>query len=218
MERIRVLIADDHPVFRAGLRMLIDREDDMECVAEAGTAQEAIDKALACRPDVAVLDLRMPGGDGIATIRRIAAEVPDAGVLLLTMHEDEQSVLAAMRAGARGYVVKGSAEDDIMRAIRSVGRGEAIFGPSVAGHILELFASAPSPAARAFPDLTEREREILELLAGAASNGQIAQRLGLSTKTIRNHVSAICNKLQVVDRAQAVLKARDAGLGRGPDS
>jgi DNA-binding NarL/FixJ family response regulator len=130
------------------------------------------------------------------------------------MHEDQESVLAAMNAGARGYAVKGSDENDIIRAIRSVGRGEAIFAPSVAGYITEALTGAPSPAARAFPDLTDREREILEQLADGLSNGQIAHRLGLSPKTVRNHMATICNKLQVVDRAQAALKARDAGLGR----
>jgi DNA-binding NarL/FixJ family response regulator len=214
VSRVRVLIADDHPVFRAGLRMLVEREDDMECVAEAGTAQEAVDSALALKPDVAVIDLRMPERSGIWATRRIAAELPGVAVLLLTMHEDRESVMAAMDAGARGYAVKGADEDDIIRAIRSVGRGDAIFAPVVAGYIADAFAGAPSSAARAFPDLTDREREILEQLADGASNGQIAQRLGLSPKTIRNHMASICNKLQVVDRAQAALKARDAGLGR----
>jgi DNA-binding NarL/FixJ family response regulator len=211
---LRVLIADDHPVFRAGLRMLIEQQADMDCVAEAGTAGEAVDRAMALKPDVAVIDLRMPDRTGTWATRRIAAEAPGVAVLLLTMHEDQESVIAAMHAGAHGYAVKGSDEDDIIRAIRSVGRGEAIFAPPVAGYVLDLFASAPSAATRAFPDLTGREREILEKLADGSSNGQIAHRLGLSPKTVRNHVASICNKLQVLDRAQAALKAREAGLGR----
>jgi DNA-binding NarL/FixJ family response regulator len=208
------LIADDHPVFRAGLRMLVEREDDLECVAEAGTAQEAVDRATALKPDVAVIDVQMPEDTGIWATRRIVAELPGTAVLLLTMHEDRETVIEGMRAGARGYAVKGSDEADIIRAIRSVGRGEAIFGPSVVGYIADLLAGAPSPATRAFPDLTDREREILEQLADGAGTGQIAHRLRLSPKTVRNHMASICTKLGVLDRAQAALKARDAGLGR----
>ncbi len=185
MAPLHVLIADDHPVFRAGLRMLIEQQDDMECVAEAATAQQAVDRAIALKPDVAVIDLRMPDGTGIWATRRIAADVPGAAVLLLTMHEDQESVIAAIHAGARGYAVKGSDEDDIIRAIRSVGRGEAIFAPAVAGYITDLFAGAPSPATRAFPDLTDREREILEQLADGSSNGQIAHRLWRSGRRRR---------------------------------
>jgi DNA-binding NarL/FixJ family response regulator len=211
----RVLIADDHPVFRAGLRALIEQSGDLTFAGEAQNADEAVDKAGMLRPDVVVLDLRMPGG-GLSATRRIAAAVPSAGILLLTMHDDEESVLAAMRAGARGYVLKGAHEDDIVRAIRAVASGEAIFGAAVADLLLDLFADAPPAAERAFPDLTDREREILELLAHGSSNGQIAQRLDLAPKTVRNHVARICNKLQVLDRAQAALRAREAGLGRQP--
>ena len=211
--KLKVLIADDHAVFRAGLRMLISQSDDLEVVAEAATADEAVLAAAQWHPDVIVMDLRMPGRDGISATRDILRDHPGAGILLLTMHDDEQSVVAAMRAGARGYALKGSGEEDIVRAIRAVGHGDAIFGPAVANQILGMFAEAPSAAVRAFPELTTREREILELLAGGASNGQIAYRLDLSPKTVRNHVSNICNKLQVVDRAQAALRARDAGLG-----
>ena len=215
MQRTRVLIADDHAVFRAGLRMLLAQSDDLDCVAEAADADEAVLKAAQHKPDVVVLDLRMPGGpSGISATERIVRDNPGMPVLLLTMHDDEQSVVAAMRAGARGYALKGSAEDDIVRAIRAVANGEAIFGPAVADRILQLFSEAPSPAQRAFPELTEREREILELLADGAANGQIALRLDLSPKTVRNHVASICTKLQVSDRAQAALRARDAGVGR----
>ncbi len=214
--KLRVLIADDHPVFRSGLRALIDQTDDLTCVGDADNADAAADKARLLAPDVAVLDLRMPGGGGLSATRRIAATSPGVGILLLTMHDDERSVLAAMRAGARGYALKGSDEEDVIRAIRAVGHGEVIFGAAVADLMLGVFADAPAPDERAFPGLTEREREILVLLADGASNGQIAQRLGLSPKTVRNHVSNICNKLQVLDRAQAALRAREAGLGRDP--
>jgi DNA-binding NarL/FixJ family response regulator len=207
---LRILIADDHPVFRAGLRMLIDRQADMECVGEAGSAAEAIAEAAARRPDVAVIDLRMPGGDGLEATRRIAAA--GTPVLLLTMHEDQASVRAAIQAGARGYAVKGDDEDAIVRAIRAVGRGEAIFAPAVAGYVIDQLAGAPAPAA--FPELTGREREILELLAAGASTGEIALRLQLAPKTVRNQMAGIYDKLGVADRAQAALKARDAGLGR----
>lgn len=212
MSPVRVLIADDHPVFRAGLRMLVEREDDLECVGEAGTAREAVDRTRALAPHVAVVDLRMPGEGGLWATREITAA--GTAVLLLSMHEDRESVIAAMHAGARGYAVKGSDEGDIIRAIRSVARGEAIFAPSVAGYVTDLFAGAASPASRAFPELSERERDILERLAAGASNGQIAHALGLAPKTVRNHMASICNKLGVLDRAQAALKARDAGLGR----
>lgn len=214
MSALRVLVADDHPIFRSGLRTLIDQEDDLTCVALAGDGAEAIEKAAFHRPDVIVLDLRMPELDGIQATRQILSDTPSVGILLLTMDDDDESVLEAMRAGARGYVLKGSDEDDIIRAIRGVGRGDAIFGSAVAGLLLERLSDSPSTAARAFPELTGREREILELLAEGASNGQIALRLDLSPKTVRNHVSSICNKLQVLDRAQAALAARDAGFGR----
>lgn len=209
----RVLIADDHPLVRAGVRMLVDRQDDMRCVAEASSAQEAVDAAGACKPDVAVVDLRMPGATGVWATQRIVAAIPAVRVLVLTMHGEQESLSAALCAGARGYALKESGLDDIIRAIRAVGHGEAFFGPAVANHILELFADAPCTAMRAFPDLTEREHEILELLAHGSSNGQIAYGLELSPKTVRNHVSNICNKLRVVDRAQAALRARDAGIG-----
>jgi DNA-binding NarL/FixJ family response regulator len=211
---MRVLIADDHPLFRAGLRALIDEQEDMRCVAEASSAAEALDKAGTCRPEVAVLDLRMPGPTGISAVRRIVADAPSVGVLVLTMLDDEASVTSAMRAGARGYVLKDAPVDQVVSAIRAVGHGEATFGPAVANRILAPFAAAPSAAARAFPDLTERERTILERIADGASNGQIAYQLDLSAKTVRNHVSNICNKLQVLDRVQAALRARERGLGQ----
>jgi DNA-binding NarL/FixJ family response regulator len=214
MRTLRILLADDHPVLRGGLRALMGETDDLEVVGEAATMPDVIDAAARLRPDVVVMDLRMPGGDGIEATRRIVGARPETSVLVLTMHDDEASVFAAMRAGARGYAVKGSDEEAILNAVRAVGRGEAIFGPAVADRLLEHLADAPALAARAFPDLTEREREVLELLSGGTSNGEIARRLQLSPKTVRNHVSNVCTKLGVSDRAQAALLAREAGLGR----
>lgn len=214
---LRVLVVDDHPVFRAGLRGLIDGDPELVCVDVATTAGEAVDKAQVHRPDVIAMDISLPDGSGVNATRRILERHPDCGVLMLTMHDDERRVMEALRAGARGYVVKGSDADDVVRAIKAVGRGEAIFGAGIAELLLSQVVAAPDPASRAFPDLTAREREILEGLADGDSNGQVANRLGLSPKTVRNHVSAICNKLQVVDRSQAALRAREAGLGKQRD-
>jgi DNA-binding NarL/FixJ family response regulator len=209
---IRVLVGDDHPVVRAGLRMLIDDSEGLSFVGEAGTTRETVDAALRLRPDVLVLDVRMPGGgDGIDAARRIAALEPGIAILLLTMHDDPGAAVAALRAGARGFVLKDAGADAVVRAIRAVAAGELIVAAALAGTLVELLARAPSAVARAFPDLTAREREIAELLATAASNGEIARTLGLSTKTVRNHVASICNKLGVVDRTQAVLRVRIPG-------
>jgi DNA-binding NarL/FixJ family response regulator len=209
---IRVLVGDDHPVVRAGLQMLIDDSDGLRFVGEAGTTREAVDAALRLRPDVLVLDMRMPGGgDGIDAARRIAAVEPGVAILLLTMHDDPGAAVAALRAGARGFVLKDAGADAVVRAIRAVAAGELIVGADVAGGLVELLAQAPSPVAHAFPQLTAREREIAELLANAECNGEIARRLGLSPKTVRNHVASICNKLGVLDRAQAVLRVRAPG-------
>jgi DNA-binding NarL/FixJ family response regulator len=210
MVSIRVLVGDDHPVVRAGLRMLIDDSEGLCFVGEAGTTREAVDAALRLRPDV--LDMRRRGGgDGIDAARRIAALEPGVAILLLTMHDDPGAAVAALRAGARGFVVKDAGADAVVRAIRAVAAGELIVGADVAGGLVELLAQAPSPVAQAFPQLTAREREIAELLATATSNGAIARALGLSPKTVRNHVSSICNKLGVLDRAQAVLRVREPG-------
>ncbi len=212
MVSIRVLVGDDHPVVRAGLQMLIDDSEGLRFVGEAGTTREAVDATLRLRPDVLVLDVRMPGGgDGIDAARRIAALEPSVAILLLTMHDDPGAAVAALRAGARGFVLKDAGADAVVRAIRAVAAGELIVGADVAGGLVELLARAPSPVAQAFPQLTAREREIAELLATAASNGAIARTLGLSPKTVRNHVASICNKLGVLDRAQAVLRVREPG-------
>jgi len=214
VEALRVLIAEDHPVFRDGLRALLTSIPGTEVVGEAATGTEAVEQSVALQPDVVVMDLDLPELDGVAATRRIVGTSPHVGVLVLTMFDDDESVFAAMRAGARGYLLKGADQEEIRRAILAVSRGEAIFGPAVTQRLVEYF-SVPRPAALrdAFPGLTEREREVVELIAKGDTNGQIATRLGISAKTVRNHVSNIFTKLQVTDRAHAIIRARDAGLG-----
>ena len=216
METLRVLIADDHPLFRDGLRTLLESSSDTDVVGEAATGTEVVERALELQPDVVLMDLQMPEVNGIEATRAIVEASPHIGVLVLTMFEDEDSVFAAMCAGARGYLLKGSSHEEILRSIRAVGAGEAIFGPAIAERLMAFFASAPAGPPRAFPELTEREREVLELIARGESNTAIAGRLTLSPKTIRNHVSNIFTKLRVADRAQAIVRAREAGLGRSP--
>ena len=211
MTPMRVLIADDHLFYREGLRVMLGAVPEIQLVGEATTGDEAIERALALQPDVVLMDLKMPGASGIEATRRIVRESPRIGVLVLTMFDDD-SVFAAMRAGARGYLLKDARLEDVVRAIDAVGRGEAIFSPSVAGRLLAYFASN-RPVTMAFPELTEREHEILGLIAHGRTNEQIAEQLVVSIKTIRNHVSTIFSKLQVADRAQAVVRAREAGLG-----
>jgi len=214
MDRVSVLIADDHPVFRRGLRTLLASVADLEVVGEAATGAEVVTAAAAAQPDVIVMDLHMPGLNGIEATRRVLQTSPHISVLVLTMLDDDASVFAAMRAGARGYLLKDADQDEIIRAIRAVGSGEAIFGPAIAMRVIEYFAaSRPSLPPQAFPELTARERELLELIAQGHSNLVIAERLGLRHKTVRNHVSNIFSKLQVADRAQAIVRAREAGLG-----
>ncbi len=208
---IRVVLADDHPVVRAGLGALLTSLDDIEVVGVAADGRQAVREVVLHRPDVAVIDLQMPILDGFGATGEIRRAAPAVAVLVLTMFDDDESVFAAMRAGARGYVVKGAEADELGRAIRAVAAGEAIFGPGVASRVLQFF-TAPAPAAEAFPELTTREREILRLLADALPNAAIASRLELSPKTVANHLSSIFGKLQVADRAQAVLRAREAGL------
>lgn len=214
MEPIRILIADDHPVFRDGLRALLATVEDCELVGETPTGEEAVAAAVELQPDVVLMDIRMPGLDGIEATRRIVHTSPHIAILILTMFEDDESVFSAMRAGARGYLLKGADQAEILRAIRAVDSGEAIFGASIARRLMDYF-SAPRTGlpAQAFPELTEREREVLELIARGFANQVIAGRLFLSPKTVRNHVSNIFSKLQVADRAQAIVRAREAGLG-----
>lgn len=219
MDPLRVLIADDHPLFRSGLRALLGAVPDTAVVGEATTGEEAIALAAELQPDVIVMDLQMPGVSGIDATRRILDTSPHIGVLVVTMFEDDYSVFAAMRAGAKGYVLKDADEEDILHAIRAVGRGEAIFSPAVARRVIDFFTGARSEESaqavppRTFPELTAREREILDLIAQGLSNPEITARLYLSPKTVRNHISNIFSKLQVADRAQAIVRARQAGLG-----
>jgi len=213
-ESIRVLIADDHPLFRDGLRVMLEAADGFEVVGEAATGEEAVAMMAALLPDVALMDIAMPGVNGIEATRRIAAADPQAQVLMLTMLEDDDSVFAALRAGARGYLLKGARRDEALRAIRAVANGEAIFGPVIAQRMTSYFAVRRPPSVAApFPDLTDREREILDLIAQGRSNVQIADDLVVSLKTVRNYASTIFNKLQVADRAQAMDVARRKGLG-----
>jgi DNA-binding NarL/FixJ family response regulator len=209
---VRVLIADDHPLVRQGLQAALAPMPDVEVVAEAATGQAAVREAVLHRPDVVVMDLQMPELNGIEATRELARSVPTAAVLVLTMFDDDDSVFAAMRAGARGYVLKGAEQQEIARAIAAVAAGQAIFGPAVATRVLAYFATPPVTPTP-FPELTAREREVLDLLAAGRNNHQIADQLGLSAKTVANHISAIFAKLQVADRTQAILRARDAGLG-----
>jgi DNA-binding NarL/FixJ family response regulator len=206
---IRVLIADDHPLVRQGLKAALAPVPEVEIVAEAATGQAAIREAVLHRPDVVVMDLQMPDLNGIEATRQLGRTLPSAAVLVLTMFDDDDWVFAAMRAGARGYVLKGA---EIARAIMAVAAGEAIFGPAVATRVLTYFATPPATPTP-FPELTARECEVLDLIAAGRTNHQIAEQLGLSAKTIANHISAIFAKLQVADRTQAILRARDAGLG-----
>jgi DNA-binding NarL/FixJ family response regulator len=211
---IRILIADDHPLFRGGLRALLDSVADTEVVGEAATGDEAVEAAAALLPDVVMMDINMPGLNGIDATRRIVDSTEGVNVLVMTMHDDDDAVFAAIRAGARGYQLKGAVQDETLRAIRSVANGEAIFGPGIADR-LQRFLAAPRARdpGEAFPQLTDRELEILQLLAQRRTNAEIAAGLFLSQKTIRNYVSAIFGKLQVADRAEAGLVAREAGLG-----
>ena len=211
---IRVVVVDDHPVFRHGLRALLDALPELTVVGEGSDGDEALELVRRERPDVVVMDLNMPGLSGVDATRLVVKEAPDTGVLVLTMFEDDESVFAAMRAGARGYLVKGADSPDVVRAITAVADGEAIFGPSVASRVLGyLTRPLSSQDETVFPELSGRERDVLELLAAGRSNGQIAQALFLSPKTVRNQVSSIFSKLQVADRAEAIVRARRAGLG-----
>jgi DNA-binding NarL/FixJ family response regulator len=210
---VRVVVADDHPLFREGLRSLIADAPETELVGLAANGDEAVAVTLAQRPDVVVMDLRMPGLNGVDATRRILATAPDIAVLVLTMVEEDASIFAAMRAGAKGYVLKGAGPETILRSILVVGAGEAIFGAAVAARLNQFFTAGTGPATTPFPELTARERDILALMATGANNTAIAARLGLSEKTVRNNVSNVFTKLRVADRAAAVARARDAGLG-----
>lgn len=211
---IRVLLADDHPMFRYGLRAALDSDPDITLVGEASTGEQAVDLAGELHPDVVVMDLTMPGFGGIEATRRITALDPAPRVLVVTMFEDSASVLAAVRAGARGYLVKGADRDELLRAVRAAAAGETILGAAAAQHLAHHLAAPPAPAERRVLGLTDREQEILELIAAGLTNAAITQRLGLSPKTVRNYTSAIFGKLGVETRADAIARARAEGLGR----
>ena len=213
---VRVLLADDHPVYRLGLRALLQSLDGFEVVGEAASGLDAVDRALALRPDVVVMDVQMPGLSGIEATRRITKQRPDTAVLVLTYSDEDQSVLDAVLAGARGYVLKEAGTDNILRAIQDVASGEMILGPSVAHKVQKLLSAGRTESPRLFPELSHRELEILALVAKGLNNSAIALRMGVGEKRVRNCISEIYGKLQVPDRAAAIIKARDAGLAAGP--
>ena len=219
MDKIRLLIADDHTLVRQGLSALFVASPDIEVVGEAASGDEAIAKADELKPDVILMDIQMPGVNGLEAARQTLQKHPNTGIIVVTMLDDDNSVFAAMRAGARGYVLKGADKSEVLKTIRAVAAGEALFGPAIAQRMMNFFRTPPAtvtaaPASPAFPELTEREREILTLIAQGQSNATIAERLVISAKTVSNHISNIFNKLQVADRAQAAIRAREAGLGR----
>lgn len=211
MAPVRVVLADDHPVVRDGLRAVLEGSAAAEVVGEASTRDELLAVVAEVGPDVAVVDVEMPGS-GLAAVRDLAAR-GDVAVVVLTMHDDDATVLAALRAGARAFVVKGAPRPEVLSAVLGAARGEAVLSSAVAPRALDLLTSTAGRPARAFPALTPREHEVLELIAGGHDNGEIAARLGLTRKTVRNLVSSVLTKLQVADRAKAVVMARDAGLG-----
>ena len=213
---IRILVADDNADFRRGLHALLAGVDDVTIISEAATGDEAVVRATVSQPDVVLMDLKMPVLNGIDATRRIVNSSPHIAVLMFTMFEDDESVLAAMRAGARGYLLKGSSRKEIARAIHVAAEGGVILGPGVARRVLEQFASSTEPDVVQFPQLSEREREVLTLIADGLKNAEIATRLTLSPKTVRNHVYALYRKLQVQSRPEAIIQARDAGLGSRP--
>ena len=208
----RLLIVDDHPAFRRGLELMLSDVDDIEVVAQAASGEEAVELAAQATPDVVLMDLRMPGLDGIESTRRLKRLHSSLSVVVLTMFEDDASVFAAMRAGARGYVLKGADQDEIERAVRAAAAGEAIFGPAIADRVILHFAQGGDHPRATFPSLTQREREVLSLIANGKGNAAIAHELGINLKTVRNHVSNVFTKLHVSDRASAIVKARESGM------
>ena len=212
---VRVLVVDDHPVFREGFAALLGSIDEIEVVGTASTGVEAVEQAAVRDPDVVVMDVQMPDMDGIEATRRILEKHPEIGVVVLTMSEEDGTIFDALRAGARGYLLKGAEPDEVVRAITTVAGGGVVFGAVLASRIADFMAPRPrTGGGTPFPALTAREHEVLDLVAAGLSNGQIAARLFLSQKTVRNHVHAVLTKLQAADRAEAIIRARDAGLGR----
>jgi DNA-binding NarL/FixJ family response regulator len=214
VDSLRILVVDDHDEFREGLEAMLRSADGVEVVGTAADGARAVDLALGLQPDVVLMDLQMPRLNGVEATGRIVASSPHISVVVLSMMDDEDSVFAAVRAGARGYLLKGARRAEILRAIEAAGSGEVIFGPGIADRMMSYFRGLRArPAAEIFPDLTERERVVLGLIADGRDNGEIARELGLSVKTVRNHASNIFAKLQVAHRAQAIVLAREAGLG-----
>jgi DNA-binding NarL/FixJ family response regulator len=214
MESIRVLIADDHTLFRDGLRALLASITDIEVVGEAASGKEALRLAVEHQPDVILMDIQMSDVNGIEATRQILRASPHIGIIVLTMFQDDDTVFAVMRAGARGYVLKGADQAVLLRAVRAVANGESLFSPEIAARLMQFFANLqPASRPELFTELTDREREILNFIADGQTNAEIAERLVISMKTVRNHVSNIFSKLQVADRAQAAIRAREAGLG-----
>jgi DNA-binding NarL/FixJ family response regulator len=216
---LRIVLADDHPVVRGGLRALLDTLDGFEVVGEAADGEAAVREAQLTKPDVVLMDVRMPGVDGVEAARRIRDAVPATAVLMLTMYDDDATVFTAMQAGARGYLLKGAEQGEIVAAIQAVAAGQAIFGPGVAARVLGYFSAPPgtqTPAEDPFPELTDRERDILDLLAAGRRTAAIADDLHLSPKTVSNHLTSVFAKLEVADRAAAIIRAREGGLGQAP--
>ena len=212
---LSIVVAEDHPLYRRALVTLLAGTPGWQVVAEAADGAGAVTAAHTAQPDVVVMDLKLPGLDGIEATRRIVAASPHIAVLVLTMYDDDESVFEAMRAGARGYLLKGADQAEIVRAVADVADGGAIFGPSVAHRVIEFFAAPRpmTPPELVFPELTAREHEVLDLIAAGRSNADVAAVLVLSPKTVRNHVSNIFTKLHVADRSAAIVRAREAGLG-----
>jgi DNA-binding NarL/FixJ family response regulator len=219
MDSIRVLIADDHTLFREGLRALLASIVDVEVIGEAASGKEALRLAVEHQPDVILMDIQMPDVTGIEATRQILRASPHIGIIVLTMFQDDDTVFAVMRAGARGYILKGADQAVLLRALRAVANGESLFSPEIAARLMQFFSSLqPLSRPELFTELTEREREILNFIADGLTNADIAEKLVISMKTVRNHVSNIFSKLQVADRAQAAIRAREAGLGGSADS
>ena len=217
-DSIKVLIVDDHKLFREGLKAILVAAPDINVVGEAGTGPEAITQASALDPDVILMDINIPEINGIEATRQVLSLKPDIGIIMLTMLEDDDFLFAAMCAGARGYILKGADKAEVLKTIRAVAGGEALFGPAIAGRLTRFFQHSrgghhQNETVSPFPDLTERECEVLELIAAGENNQEIGRKLQISGKTVSNHISNIFNKLQVADRAQAIVKARQAGLG-----
>lgn len=210
-EVLRVLIADDHKLFREGVKALLSIMPDLQVVAEAHTGRQAVDLALLHQPEVVLMDLQMPEVTGITATREILKNSPQMGILVVSMFDDDDNVFEAMKAGARGYILKGADHEELLRAIHAVGRGEALFAPSIARKLMGFF-QRPRSLPDLFPELTEREREILQWIAKGLSNPDIARKLEVADKTIRNHITSIFSKLQVTTRTEAILRAREAGL------